>query len=442
MLYRMGLALVASCRSPIIPSYPTIMPLPGGSKSSSRLQEPRSRAQYEPDDPPPPYSPPDVTTQGVSGISRYPSGVQTFIPPSMSSHVAEDYPPPINRGPSSNAGQHHFGIPQAQFVSPDRTPQRGLPSSPGMTSTKAPSLSDFPDGLNESDSRRDSPSSPSSSTLHPNYLQSSYGSPSPSSSSLTTSSSLRTKNDGERGLSLTSFFGARGAPPSWSREPPPGLSYESFPAISLDSNTWELKKGFPELPPPCYFQPHPFATHDVTEDDWKWFLADIKKAASLSTQQRIASSVIPIPVGFVGGCYVVKSIEKWMLFRNRTAAGDLVDHWNRCFFNGRQLEAILSQAGDRLSGKEGRRADQKRMLTRRSSTSSCSSAAESAGNWSHHSEEGSVGGSLRLREGSQRDDIQRGKMRKKEDRKRQSREEKAKRKHGIPAPYQLVIQPL
>lgn len=101
----------------------------------------------------------------------------------------------------------------------------------------------------------------------------------------------------EENVSLGSFFGPKGNPESWNRLPPPQLPYTAFPPMRLLSNGNELSKGFPELPPPCALNPHPFATHDVTEADWKRFLADVKRAGSLSPRQRIKSNVIPLVTG-------------------------------------------------------------------------------------------------------------------------------------------------
>ncbi|KAI6133450.1 hypothetical protein EDD17DRAFT_1553236 [Pisolithus thermaeus] len=157
------------------------------------------------------------------------------------------------------------------------------------------------------------------------------------------------------GLSLASFFGNQGPPSSWQRPPPSNLPYNQFPPMCLISNGKDLAKGFPELPPPCQLAPHPFATHDVTEEDWKRFLTDVKKGASLTGAQRIKSNVIPLVAGlsFVGGLFMTHAIEQKMKSKNRTAAGDVVDHWNHYFFGPRRMEVVLSQGSERLSGREG-----------------------------------------------------------------------------------------
>ncbi|OJA12437.1 hypothetical protein AZE42_08204 [Rhizopogon vesiculosus] len=132
------------------------------------------------------------------------------------------------------------------------------------------------------------------------------------------------------GLSLASFFGNTGPPPMWQRQPAVHLPYSQFPPMCLISNSKDLSKGFPEVPPPCQVQPHPFATHDIAEEDWKRFLADVKKAGSLTGGQRIKSNVIPMVtgVGLIGGFFFTSAIKKKMKAKNRGAAGDAVDNWN------------------------------------------------------------------------------------------------------------------
>lgn len=103
----------------------------------------------------------------------------------------------------------------------------------------------------------------------------------------------------------------------WQRHPAANLPYDQFPPMCLISNGKDLGKGFPEVPPPCQVRPHPFSTHDITEEDWKrcvhfplrrsiWvdlmsslfrFLVDIKKAGSVSGGQRIKANVIPLVTG-------------------------------------------------------------------------------------------------------------------------------------------------
>lgn len=93
-----------------------------------------------------------------------------------------------------------------------------------------------------------------------------------------------TPQEGQGGImvSLGAFFGNKGPPPMWQRQPPGQLPYGAFPPMSLISNDKKLTHGFPELPPPCPSNPHPFATHDVTEEDWKRCVAVAVRGGGLS----------------------------------------------------------------------------------------------------------------------------------------------------------------
>ena len=70
-------------------------------------------------------------------------------------------------------------------------------------------------------------------------------------------------------------------PPSFLRSPRPNLSYEPFEPTSLRSLSEDLGMGFPQLPPQSRDVPHPFATHDVAEEDWRRFVSDVKAAITL-----------------------------------------------------------------------------------------------------------------------------------------------------------------
>ncbi len=72
-------------------------------------------------------------------------------------------------------------------------------------------------------------------------------------------------------------------PPSFSRQPPGNLPYSAFPPCALLSISNRLEDGFPALPPPTQVQPHPFAAHDVNEEDWRVFLGHVKVAEDSSS---------------------------------------------------------------------------------------------------------------------------------------------------------------
>ena len=86
-------------------------------------------------------------------------------------------------------------------------------------------------------------------------------------------------------------------PPAFSRAPPSNVPYTPFPPCTLVSLSHELDKGFPALPPPTMVQPHPFALHDVQEEDWVRFISDLKRAGTLSPMNRIVAGVAPLAMG-------------------------------------------------------------------------------------------------------------------------------------------------
>lgn len=239
--------------------------------------------------------------------------------------------------------------------------------------------------------------------------------------------------------------------------------------MCLISNQADLSKGFPELPPPCQLCVHPFATHDILEEDWKRFLADIKKAGSLSAGQRIKSNAIPFVAGIslVGGFFLTGAIEKRMKAKNRNAAGDVVDHWNHYFFGPRRMEAILCQGSERLSGREGavplanpsqfhmandlrRRASSCSSSSPSSSSSSSSSDSDDDKNHRRHGcgSSASYNFDKRQRRAARREakaERRQEKHARKAERRQEKRARKAERRSGKARgehsePYQLFIQ--
>lgn len=236
--------------------------------------------------------------------------------------------------------------------------------------------------------------------------------------------------------------------------------------MCLISNQADLSKGFPELPPPCQLCVHPFATHDILEEDWKRFLADIKKAGSLSAGQRIKSNAIPFVAGIslVGGFFLTGAIEKRMKAKNRNAAGDVVDHWNHYFFGPRRMEAILCQGSERLSGREGAvpladpsqfhmANDLRRRASSCSSSSSSSSSSSDSDDDKNHRRHGcgssaSYNFDKRQRRAARREakaERRQEKHARKAERRQEKRARKAERRSGKARgehsePYQLFIQ--
>ena len=101
-------------------------------------------------------------------------------------------------------------------------------------------------------------------------------------------------------------------PVSFSRLPSGHLTYPTFQPMFLVATGKTLDKGFPYASPPSNLNPHPFASHDVSERDWvrylfveylflfcdllkrKFsFLEDGQKGATL-TEKQIGRSHLPI----------------------------------------------------------------------------------------------------------------------------------------------------
>ena len=139
-------------------------------------------------------------------------------------------------------------------------------------------------------------------------------------------------------------------PPQFLRPPQPDLSYVPFEPAALTSLDAQLDKGFPPLAPPATTAPHPFATHDVAEDDWQRFLHDVRVASSLSPIDKVKAGVAPMAmnIGLMGlssssllncpcihllvpypiGMLVSKGIEKRMRNKKSDAIGELIEYWN------------------------------------------------------------------------------------------------------------------
>lgn len=86
-------------------------------------------------------------------------------------------------------------------------------------------------------------------------------------------------------------------PQQFLRAPRADLPYGPFEPGALTSLDAKLDKGFPPLAPPTMTTPHPFATHDVAEDDWQRFLNDVKVASTLSTMDKVKAGVAPMAMG-------------------------------------------------------------------------------------------------------------------------------------------------
>ncbi|KAF9223371.1 hypothetical protein BS17DRAFT_135705 [Gyrodon lividus] len=408
---------------------------------SEQSQYPAQEGSYSvPAAPPPAYGQLYASRDGApppgQGYNQFPPQ-QGYYPPQAPAqvyHPAQGHPQGYY--PSQGSPQEYQGPPEGSYdqkgpngSSPYQQPPHGVPYD--QSRSNPPGYSPYQ-------------TVPSGSTSQPYYSQTPGAGLSPQDRAPTPS--------GGGSMSLNSFFGDKGSPPMWQRQPPPGLPYNQFPPMCLISNGKDLSKGFPELPPPCQLNPHPFSTHDIVEEDWKRFLTDIKKAGSLSPAQRIKSNVIPLVVGasLVGGFLMTHAIERRMKAKNRTAAGDLIDHWNHYFFGPRRLEVVLCQASERLSGRHGAApigdSNQQRManeLRRRTSSdyssSSDSSDSEDEHRHSSHSQKVDYKSDRRARRAARRE----ARADRREDRRARKAERRARKARGEDQePYQLFIIPI
>lgn len=137
-------------------------------------------------------------------------------------------------------------------------------------------------------------------------------------------------------------------PPSFSRAPGNNFPYSPFPPCVLHGIGETLDQGFPVVPPPSTVQPHPFATHDVKEEDWARILGDLKSVSSLSIGQKIGAGVAPMAmgVGFVGesqqrvhrsGVTILTSICRY-IHHERHREGHEAQEGGRCGDSHRGME--------------------------------------------------------------------------------------------------------
>ncbi|EPT05764.1 hypothetical protein FOMPIDRAFT_86757 [Fomitopsis schrenkii] len=139
-------------------------------------------------------------------------------------------------------------------------------------------------------------------------------------------------------------------PPSFLRSPRPDLPYSPFEPTSLSSLSDGLGQGFPQLPPQSRDVPHPFVTHDVSEEDWRIFLFTVKSASAHF--DAAISSAGNRRVGLLG-TLVSMGIEQATKGKKAGAVGDLVDQWNLNFFLRRQMTVVLARGKTAYNGSAG-----------------------------------------------------------------------------------------
>lgn len=118
-------------------------------------------------------------------------------------------------------------------------------------------------------------------------------------------------------------------PPSFERPRAGNVPYSPFEPTSLLGISTDLTRSFPLIAPPyANAAEHPFATHDVTEQDWSRFLRDVEAASELSKWERIITRVnLPAVLALSIGL-VVKGFDVYMHSRRRGPVGELIGYWN------------------------------------------------------------------------------------------------------------------
>ncbi|OBZ77997.1 hypothetical protein A0H81_02680 [Grifola frondosa] len=134
------------------------------------------------------------------------------------------------------------------------------------------------------------------------------------------------------------------APPSFQRAPMSGLLYTAFQPLTLFGLGTRLEDGFSTVPPPSAAVPHPFAAHDVSEQDWVRFLHDVKSAGSASPEDRLAP--MAMRTGFLTELLTTRGFESRTMDQKRDPAMQIVDHWNHHFFHPRCIEVFLTQSDE------------------------------------------------------------------------------------------------
>ncbi|EMD34638.1 hypothetical protein CERSUDRAFT_125226 [Gelatoporia subvermispora B] len=135
-------------------------------------------------------------------------------------------------------------------------------------------------------------------------------------------------------------------PACFSRPLPPMMPYGPFPVTSVLSQSKRLEDGFPLAAPPSAGGPHPFATHDITQEDWILFLQHVKAVAGLTGMNKVVANVAPLAmgVGFLpAGLLISRGLENGMKNKKRGPVSEIIAQWNHYFFHPRQIDIALAQ---------------------------------------------------------------------------------------------------
>ncbi|KAI9290298.1 hypothetical protein BC943DRAFT_313690 [Umbelopsis sp. AD052] len=95
------------------------------------------------------------------------------------------------------------------------------------------------------------------------------------------------------------------------------------------------------------------AAHDIQEPEWTRFLEDLAITASLKPRDRIVSHAIPMAMG-VGlyGILICNAVKRIMRRGKANGVASVVDIWNACYFQVREVKVTLMHGDKALSGAE------------------------------------------------------------------------------------------
>ncbi|KAH9835463.1 uncharacterized protein C8Q71DRAFT_120981 [Rhodofomes roseus] len=287
--------------------------------------------------PPPPYQQVDVRRGGPSTQARDASLLTASGGPStsISSSTLAPSPAPRSLAPSPSPSTNPY------LSVPSHRRDFSVGSSRSLSPYAASSYSDFLARSSSSPALASSTGSPTSPISAAEFAARQDPSTRPSRGF-----KLPTSSDGLAALLSP-------PPPSFERPRAADVPYTPFKPTSLLGISTDLTRSFPRMAPPCASgAEHPFATHDVTEEDWSRFLRDVEAAGQLSKWERIMTRVsLPSLIGLSVGL-VVKGIEVYMHNRRRGPVGELIGYWNHHFFHPRHMHIVLARGSKAYSGSD------------------------------------------------------------------------------------------
>lgn len=133
------------------------------------------------------------------------------------------------------------------------------------------------------------------------------------------------------------------------KRPAPGhYAYINFRPVSVLAVSDKLQDGFALIPPvTAPGDPHPFTSHDITEEDWHKFLKDFQKTAHLSASDRLFQGMSN---SFAKDKKSSANVQKRVAENKLEPIGDYLMAWNHYFFHPRRMSVVLAKGGHRFSG--------------------------------------------------------------------------------------------